>query len=109
MYEVRRIRDESFVSYLSDFILGQTGDVAQLGEHRPCTAGVRGSSPLVSIETERLHSFVYYFPQGEFDNEIDSEKEMSLDRVPLSEICKKATSRLKHKPKLGKCNLNIKN
>ena len=25
------------------------GDVAQLGEHRLCKAGVRGSSPLVSI------------------------------------------------------------
>ena len=28
----------------------ENGDVAQLGEHRLCKAGVRGSSPLVSIE-----------------------------------------------------------
>ena len=27
----------------------QPGDVAQLGEHRLCKAGVRGSSPLISI------------------------------------------------------------
>ncbi len=27
---------------------GQPGDVAQLGEHRLCKAGVRGSSPLIS-------------------------------------------------------------
>ena len=31
-------------------ILGKFGDVAQLGEHRLCKAGVRGSSPLVSTE-----------------------------------------------------------
>lgn len=29
-----------------------TGDVAQLGEHRLCKAGVVGSIPIVSIELE---------------------------------------------------------
>ena len=28
----------------------KTGDVAQLGEHRLCKAGVRGSSPLISTK-----------------------------------------------------------
>lgn len=31
-------------------LLTESGDVAQLGEHRLCKAGVRGSSPLVSTE-----------------------------------------------------------
>jgi hypothetical protein len=28
-----------------------TGDVAQLGEHLPCTQGVTGSSPVISTST----------------------------------------------------------
>ena len=33
-------------------IRNRIGDVAQLGERRPCTAEVAGSSPVVSIEVE---------------------------------------------------------
>ena len=31
----------------------QLGGVAQLGEHLPCTQGVKGSSPLFSTKVER--------------------------------------------------------
>ena len=120
-------KNSSFSFHASSY--SETGDVAQLGEHRPCTAGVRGSSPLVSTswrqtvstEIEEHHKvvvnllhFVYYFPTGEFDNEIDSEKEMLISRVPLSEICLEETPKSNvsteaQNRKLEKCNLNIKN
>ena len=38
----------------------EDGDVAQLGEHRLCKAGVRGSSPLVS--TRPASAGFFYAP-----------------------------------------------
>ena len=37
----------------------EDGDVAQLGEHRLCKAGVRGSSPLVSTRRPASAGFFY--------------------------------------------------
>ena len=42
---------------LRDFhlwLLNLTGDIAQLGERRPCKAEVTGSNPVISTRSERL-------------------------------------------------------
>ena len=36
------------------------GELAQLGEHLPCTQGVKGSIPLFSTIAINLHAYVVY-------------------------------------------------
>ena len=67
------------------------GELAQLGEHLPCTQGVKGSSPLFSTMNREvqadctLKTEYIYFVYKQVNNENEIEKILSLIRVFLRE------------------------